>query len=92
MSMYASPPIESAQSTVTTAASDARGPGADFAKIAAAVSEAGTKEQGGDLGWLFARRNAEDRALSIRVTSDEAHRAVEIAQSFFEAAKVILEG
>ncbi len=51
-----------------------------------------TKEQGGDLGWLFARRNAEDRALSIRVTSDEAHRAVEIAQSFFEAAKVILEG
>lgn len=51
-----------------------------------------TKEQGGDLGWLFAMRNAEDRALSIRVTSEEAHRAVEIAESFFEAAKVILEG
>ncbi|HEX5942641.1 MAG TPA: HEPN domain-containing protein [Anaerolineales bacterium] len=51
-----------------------------------------TKEQGGDLSWLFAMRNAEDRALSIRVTPEEAHRAVEIAESFFEAAKVILEG
>jgi uncharacterized protein (UPF0332 family) len=51
-----------------------------------------TKEQGGDLSWLFAMRNAEDRAPSMRVASEEAHRAVEIAESFFEAAKVILEG
>ena len=51
-----------------------------------------TKEQGGDLNWLFAMRNAEDRAASIRVTSEEAQRAVHIAESFFEAAKVILEG
>ena len=51
-----------------------------------------TKDQGGDLSWLFAMRNAEDRAASIRVTPEEAHRAVEIAESFFEAAKVILEG
>jgi len=28
----------------------------------------------------------------MRVTSEEAHRAVQIAESFFEAAKVILEG
>ena len=46
-----------------------------------------TKEQGANLNWLFAMRNAENR-----VTSEEAHRAVEIATSFFEAAKVILEG
>ena len=51
-----------------------------------------TKEQGGDLNWLFAMRNLEDRAASIRVTSEEAQRAVHIAESFFEAAKVILEG
>ena len=51
-----------------------------------------TKEQGGDLSWLFAMNNAEDRAASIRVTPEEAQRAVHIAESFFEAAKVILEG
>ena len=51
-----------------------------------------TKEQGGDLGWLFAMRHAEDRPSSTHVTPEEAHRAVEIAESFFEAAKVILEG
>ena len=51
-----------------------------------------TKEQGGDLNWLFAMRNAEDRDASMRVTSEETHRALEIAESFFEAAKVILEG
>lgn len=41
---------DEARKRAETAASDARGPGADFAKIAAAVSEAGTKDQGGDLG------------------------------------------
>jgi uncharacterized protein (UPF0332 family) len=46
-----------------------------------------TKEQGANLNWLFAMRNAENR-----VTSEEAQRAVEIAGSFFESAKVILEG
>ena len=51
-----------------------------------------TKEQGGDIGWLFAMRHAEDRPSSTHVTPEEAHRAVEIAGSFFEAAKVILEG
>lgn len=46
-----------------------------------------TKEQGADLNWLFAVGNAENH-----VKSEDAHRAVEIAASFFEAAKVILEG
>ena len=50
-----------------------------------------TKEQGGDLGWLFAMRNVEDRGASMQVTSEEARRAVQIAESFFEAGKVILE-
>ena len=41
---------EEARKRAEIAASDARAPGADFAKIAAAVSEAGTKDQGGELG------------------------------------------
>jgi parvulin-like peptidyl-prolyl isomerase len=41
---------EEARKRAEIAASDARAPGADFSKIAAAVSEAGTKDQGGDLG------------------------------------------
>ena len=41
---------EEARKRAEIAASDARAPGADFAKIAAAASEAGTKDQGGDLG------------------------------------------
>ena len=51
-----------------------------------------TKEQGGDLSWLFAMRNAEDRVSRGGVAVEDAHRAVQIAESFFEAAKVILEG
>jgi uncharacterized protein (UPF0332 family) len=50
-----------------------------------------TKEQGGNLSWLFALRNTEDRGIATPVGSEEAHKAVEIAESFFEAAKVILE-
>ena len=50
-----------------------------------------TKEQGADLSWLFALRGAEERGASGPVTADDAHRAVQIAESFFEAAKVILE-
>ncbi|HEY9529463.1 MAG TPA: HEPN domain-containing protein [Anaerolineales bacterium] len=51
-----------------------------------------TKEQGGDLSWLFAMRNAEDRLSTGSVTAEEARRAVQIAESFFEAGKIILEG
>jgi uncharacterized protein (UPF0332 family) len=50
-----------------------------------------TKEQGADLSWLFALRSAEERGESGPVTADEAHRAIQIAETFFEAAKVILE-
>jgi uncharacterized protein (UPF0332 family) len=50
-----------------------------------------TKEQGANLSWLFAMRDAEERPASKRLMSEEAHRAVQIAESFFEAAKVILE-
>jgi uncharacterized protein (UPF0332 family) len=50
-----------------------------------------TKEQGANLNWLFAMRNAEERPSSTRVTAEEAHRAVQITESFFEAAKIILE-
>ena len=46
-----------------------------------------TKEQGANLTWLFAVGKAENRVIS-----EEAHRAVEVAERFFEAAKVILEG
>jgi uncharacterized protein (UPF0332 family) len=50
-----------------------------------------TKEQGANLSWLFAMHAAEERPASIVLTSEEVHRAVQIAESFFEAAKVILE-
>lgn len=50
-----------------------------------------TKEQGGNLSWLFTLRNVEGRGRSAPVSLEEAHKAVEIAESFFEAAKVILE-
>ena len=50
-----------------------------------------TKEQGANLSWLFAMRAAEERPASMRLTWEDAHRAVQIAESFFEAAKVILE-
>ena len=50
-----------------------------------------TKEQGANLGWLFALGKAEQGGQSMPVAYEEAHKAVQIAESFFEAAKVILE-
>jgi uncharacterized protein (UPF0332 family) len=50
-----------------------------------------TKDQGADLSWLFTWKEAEDRGQSGLVAADQAHRAVQIAESFFDAAKVILE-
>jgi uncharacterized protein (UPF0332 family) len=50
-----------------------------------------TKAQGADLSWLFALGKAEDRGVSMPVAYEEANKAVQIAESFFEAAKVILE-
>src|SRR5690349_13518161 len=51
-----------------------------------------TKEQGGDLSWLFAMRNAEARVSPGSVTAEDARRALQIAESFFEAGRIILEG
>ena len=51
-----------------------------------------TKDQGGNLTWLFALRNAGDHPASTKATPDDAQKAVQFAESFFDAAKVILEG
>jgi uncharacterized protein (UPF0332 family) len=50
-----------------------------------------TKEQGANLSWLFALGKAENRGVSMPVSYEEAKKTVQIAESFFEAAKVILE-
>jgi uncharacterized protein (UPF0332 family) len=50
-----------------------------------------TKEQGANLSWLFALGKAEDRGISMSVSYEEAYKAVQIAESFLAAAKVILE-
>jgi uncharacterized protein (UPF0332 family) len=50
-----------------------------------------TKEQGANLSWLFALGKAETRGVSMPVSYEEANKAVQIAESFFAAAKVILE-
>ena len=50
-----------------------------------------TKEQSANLGWLFAVGKAEEHKESMPVSYEEANKAVQIAGSFFEAAKVILE-
>lgn len=42
--------VEAARQRANDAAAQVRAPGADFANIAQSVSDAGTKEQGGDLG------------------------------------------
>ena len=50
-----------------------------------------TKEQGDNLSWLFSLRDAAAQGTSMPVSSAEAQRALEIATSFFEATRVILE-
>lgn len=50
-----------------------------------------TKEQGGNLTWLFALRHAGDRGNIARATAEDARKAVEIAGTFFDAARVMLE-
>lgn len=49
-----------------------------------------TREQGEKLSWLFQMRGRENSAAAPRLPG-EAQKAVEFAESFFEAAKVILE-
>jgi uncharacterized protein (UPF0332 family) len=50
-----------------------------------------TKEQGENLAWLFTLRNLVVPGVALPVSPAEAQRTVEIAESFLEAAKVILE-
>ena len=50
-----------------------------------------TKEQGENLTWLFTLRNVVAQGVALPISPAEAQRAVEIAGSFLEAAKVILE-
>ena len=50
-----------------------------------------TKEQGENLSWLFELRKARDQAEPRAVSAEEARKAVEFSESFFAAAKVILE-
>jgi uncharacterized protein (UPF0332 family) len=50
-----------------------------------------TKEQGENLTWLFTLRNVVAQGVALPVSPAEAQRAREIAGSFLEAAKVILE-
>jgi uncharacterized protein (UPF0332 family) len=50
-----------------------------------------TKEQGENLTWLFTLRNVVTPGGSMPVSPAEAQKAVEVAESFLEAAKVILE-
>ena len=51
-----------------------------------------TKEQGANVSWLLGLKKADSQGSVKAVSPEEAHRAVEIAGSFLEAAKVILEG
>jgi uncharacterized protein (UPF0332 family) len=50
-----------------------------------------TKEQGGSLSWLFALRNARGGGVSDPIGREEAAKALEIAESFLEATRVLLE-
>ena len=50
-----------------------------------------TKEQGEKLSWLFQLKSRENSEAAVPLIAGEAQKAVEFAESFFEAAKVILE-
>jgi uncharacterized protein (UPF0332 family) len=50
-----------------------------------------TQEQGEKLNWLFQLASAESSDASVPLIEGEAQKAVEFAESFFEAGKVILE-
>ncbi|HLF73888.1 MAG TPA: HEPN domain-containing protein [Anaerolineales bacterium] len=48
------------------------------------------QEQGRNLNWLFELRNVGDYGVSIHVASEDADRAVQVAERFLESAKHIL--
>jgi uncharacterized protein (UPF0332 family) len=49
-----------------------------------------SKEQGRNLNWLFELRSVGDYGVSLHVGSDDARRAVRIAEDFLEAANNLL--
>ena len=49
-----------------------------------------SKEQGRNLNWLFELRSVGDYGVSLHVGSNDAQRAVSIAEAFFEAVKTLL--
>jgi uncharacterized protein (UPF0332 family) len=51
-----------------------------------------TREQGEKLSWLFQIGEAAKSDAAAPLLPGEAQKAVEFAESFFDAAKVILEG
>lgn len=48
------------------------------------------KEQGRNLNWLFELRSVGDYGVSLHVVQQDAQRAVNIAEDFFEAVKALL--
>lgn len=48
------------------------------------------KEQGRNLNWLFELRSVGDYGVSLHVHQQDAQRAVNIAEDFFEAVKILL--
>ena len=49
-----------------------------------------SKEQGRNLNWLFELRSVEDYGVSLHVVLDDARRAADTAQDFFDAVKTLL--
>jgi uncharacterized protein (UPF0332 family) len=50
-----------------------------------------SKEQGRNLNWLFELRSVGDYGVSLHVVQQDAQRAVNIAEDFFEAVKALLQ-
>jgi uncharacterized protein (UPF0332 family) len=48
------------------------------------------KEQGKNLNWLFELRSVGDYGVSLHVVQQDAQRAVNIAEDFFEAVEALL--
>ena len=48
------------------------------------------KEQGKNLNWLFELRSVGDYGVSLHVVQQDAQRAVNIAEDFFESVKALL--
>ncbi len=49
-----------------------------------------SKEQGRNLNWLFELRGVGDYGVSLHVVAEDAHKAVDIAENFFEVAKALV--